>query len=221
MFKRMVFATIALSLLMTAGIIGWTHCHDDVACEDLLGDLVGRYKWHESMPIDYWVSRDYVDSMPALYHDIVSASNSWSNIPWGEQTVNFRLRYRGGCEESPGGDSDNKNVVGWGGLGEDVYGESKKWVYNSNNRIVEADMILNYYMDWEKHGYTSNPPKFCIQNTAVHEFGHWVELYDLYDACEEYERYTMYGRNTGRDTHDKESLECEDKWAVEHIYGVN
>ena len=220
MFKRLALAGIVVSLLITAEIIGWTHCHDDVACEDLVGDVVGRYKWLNSMPLDYWVSRDYADSMPALYHDIVSASNAWSRIAWEDGRIDFELRYRGGCDESPGGNDDDKNVVGWGALGEDEWGACRMWVYNSNNRIVEADVILNYYKDWEKHGYTSNPPKYCIRNTAAHEFGHFAGLTDVYSACTEYERYTMYGRNTGKNTHGKESLECEDKWSLDYKYGL-
>ena len=86
--------------------------------------------------------------------------------------------------------------------------------------MLEADMVLNYNLDWEQHGQTSDY-EYCIRNTATHEFGHYVLLWDLLPShnCSEYERYTMWGRNMGWNTHGKESLECEDKWAVEYMYG--
>lgn len=59
-----------------------------------------------------------------------------------------------------------------------------------------------------------------MYSALAHEFGHFLGLNDVKDACGEYSRYTMYGYNTGRNTHGKESLECEDKWAAHHKYGL-
>lgn len=53
MFKRLALAAAVTLFVATAGIIGWTHCHDDVDCEDLWNDLVSDDKWKKSMPIQY------------------------------------------------------------------------------------------------------------------------------------------------------------------------
>ncbi len=58
----------------------------------------------------------------------------------------------------------------------------------------------------------------CMRNTLSHEFGHFAGLRDVYvTQCSEYQRYTMNGATN--QNHDKETLECEDKFALHHKYG--
>ena len=94
-------------------------------------------------------------------------------------------------------------------------------------RIDEFDIAINYYYPWKKHGQ-SGTNKYCLRDTLTHEFGHAAGLIDvLYRPtetsgignCPHWERYTMHGRSQGHDTHGRESLECEDKWALWKKYG--
>ena len=199
MFKRLALTAAVTALVATGGIIGWTHCHDNVDCEDLAFDLVSGNKWKKSMPIRYWISRDFSDSMPALYNDVVAASNAWTSIWFDGDNVDFRLSYQGACDESPD-EEDQKNVVGWGVLPANKAGKARLWIIHSQQKIVEADMILNYYLNWDYHNQTDNT-EYCIRNTATHEFGHFLGLLDVYNTCTEYSRYTMYGYTPGTNEH--------------------
>ena len=94
--------------------------------------------------------------------------------------------------------------------------------------MKEADMAFNYYDDWSTHA-DSDDDKFCIKDVATHEFGHTAGLDDVYydstktsgeGNCPHWAAYTMHGKSDGHDAHNKESLECEDKWALWRKYGL-
>ena len=85
--------------------------------------------------------------------------------------------------------------------------------------------MFNYYQDLEVHGSTSSS-EFCLKDTAAHEFGHAAGLgHVTYNTkatsgqgnCPSWYEYTMHTRR-GRNYHGRESLECEDIWALDYKY---
>lgn len=92
----------------------------------------------------------------------------------------------------------------------------------------EFDIAFNYYYDWGAHGNVGSN-EYCIRDTAHHEFGHAAGLEHVtYRSdetsgegnCPHWERYTMHTPPAGYNTHGRENLECEDKWAVWRKYGL-
>ncbi len=93
--------------------------------------------------------------------------------------------------------------------------------------MKEVDILINPYYDWKSHtGGGGGDDEFCLLNVLMHEFGHAGGLEhvvydpdedDGYGNCPEWIPYTMRS-GSGPNEHDKEVLECEDKWAIAHMY---
>ncbi len=92
--------------------------------------------------------------------------------------------------------------------------------------MTEIDIMLNKYYDWDLHGSTSST-EVCLLNVLMHEMGHGAGLdhveYDPDDPnqghgnCSEWAHYTMRA-GSAENEHDKETLSCEDKWALLYTY---
>ncbi len=208
-------------------------CHDDASCEDVEDRLVTRLTWQEaySNRADYYINDTDPQGMPSLTGDVNAAANQWDLIQFEGETIQFNLRYLGDTFLHPADNeqADNVNVVGWKGLGtgEDaVLAQTYRWWYEYDpSRMKEADIGFNYYKPLNRHsGCTST--EYCIRDAATHEWGHFAGLEHVqYRAnqqsgignCPHWVDYTMH-TTRGANTHERETLECEDKWALDYKY---
>jgi len=126
--------------------------------------------------------------------------------------------------------NDGKNVVSYGYLQWDsnrkIYAAviTKRYPAPNENRIKEQDMRFNYHANYYDHS-SKGPGRVCIKEVATHEWGHFVKLKDITTTqltnppCPRYAKYTMYTGTPPINTHDRESVECEDQWGVFKKYG--
>ncbi|MDE0043239.1 MAG: hypothetical protein OXT74_14465 [Candidatus Poribacteria bacterium] len=224
--KCFVLLALTLCLTVSAGYLVWAHCHNNTACEDLVNDLVSPKKWKEpnGNTVNYYINNRHYSNPPDITTDVKNAAKKWSNLRVNNIDVAFKLHCVGATDASP--DliwSDGKSVVGWGDLGNEWNSQiavTVTWTHDDDdNRIIEQDMIFNYYKKFDRHNHTDNT-EYCIYNVATHEFGHWVRLKDLdrsHQCDNPYAHYTMW-KHIAKNEHKKISLRCEDKWALWYVY---
>lgn len=223
-----------LSLAVLLGVFVWAFaaypdCHDTADCEDVEEYVVGDYYWgtHEET-YRYYIDPDK-SGMPSLTADVDAAADNWDRILFKGARLNFATHNKGRTTRDAGVE-DGVNVISWEDLGDeddDPLGLAYRWAFIGTYLLKEVDIAFNYYHDWATHANRQSG-KYCIRNTATHEMGHAAGLDDVYyypsepsgeGNCPHWERYTMHGISGGPNTHNKISLECEDKWALWRKYG--
>ena len=141
---------------------------------------------------------------------VKSAMQSWNNAP-----ANFSFNYAG-THGSTSSSGNYKNEVLWSWSKEkDTIAYAQCWtdyVY-----LVECDLVFLYSGDYS-WSTVSNPSysQMDVQNIAAHEFGHFLQLLDLYNGSDS--EKTMYGYSDSGETK-KRSLHQDDKNGIIHIYG--
>jgi len=108
------------------------------------------------------------------------------------------------------------NEILWRNLGSvDTIARVVCWYYQSNNNIVECDMEFNDYYTWST---AATPPSgHCdVQTVALHEFGHFLQLNDLYNAADSDK--VMYGYYSPGIA--KRTLHADDIAGIKYIYGT-
>jgi matrixin len=139
---------------------------------------------------------------------VQAAMSAWTNAP-----ANFSFVYQGSnSRTSYKQNYSNEAFWGWDDPGGAI-AYAVTWGYA--NEIAEVDLTFLEQFKWS----SDNNPSWSemdIQNIATHEFGHFLQLLDLYsngDAAK-----TMYGY-AGEGETNKRSLEVDDKNGIAHIYG--
>ncbi|VVB91169.1 Matrixin [uncultured archaeon] len=152
------------------------------------------YRWLGASASYNWDS-----STPSDWHSSVNnAANTWSNA--GSQ---FRF------SES----SSSLNKIYKGSLGSS--GPIAQTATNSLlSKLIYASITFNSDYTWSTSGQSGS---FDVQNTATHEFGHWLQLGDL--SCGYDSEKTMYAYESTGETK-KRSLETDDIDGIKYIYGV-
>ena len=229
MYRQAITPLVTLILLVFSTVNLHAHCHTSDSCEDVHNDMIPDERWDTNYrnTVRYYVNDNFLPILPSLHPDVTAASDEWSNI-WFDQEgerVNFELDYIGSTYRSPTS-VDAWNVVGWGSLpwDESINEGIPAAVYhvysrNRSNQIVEADMVVNYYVPFAPHA-TADYDNFCLQNILTHEFGHFIRLTDVhpyYDQCNAYEDYTMFN-DAGLGVHYQEDLACEDEYGAWYTY---
>ncbi|MBI1930121.1 T9SS type A sorting domain-containing protein [Candidatus Poribacteria bacterium] len=217
------------------------------ACPDLPNHLYGPYRWraNEVDPpgLPFYVNSSYLVSAvsPNLTSDATYAANTWSNATYGSAPIPFDLwyvsdtsrrayRYWNGSQYVQGW--DGYNVISYqDDLEPGVVARAHPKSYGAINpqRLMECDIGLNYwYFTFQTHGGFFYGYEYCLRDTLTHEFGHWVNLKDLYpktnpppgkSGCDEYQPYTMYYISPPN-THIREDLYDGDIIGLNYMYNV-
>lgn len=95
---------------------------------------------------------------------------------------------------------DYVNLVVWGKIPAGAIGITYVRYSTITGIIVDVDTVFNKRYPWAIFNSTngecqSAPDAYDVQNIAVHEFGHWVGLDDLYSPSDR--DLTMYGYGAG------------------------
>ena len=175
MFRTIAFTLIAIAI--SCGLV-WATCHNTPDCADLINHLVSGDYFDESNSntIDYNVNTTYHAEMPNLTADVDVAAATWSEAEHTGQEIDFNLN-NAGTTTQHAHVRDNRNVIAYGGTLPSGWAAGV-YTWIQNDVILEADMMFNYYLDFELHPDWQQGD-VCIRNVATHEFGHFVHLLDL------------------------------------------
>jgi len=157
---------------------------------------------------NYWInpSNKYSFSQVAVVTAITTSANTWDS-----ETSFEVLSYKGTISKQAG-QYDHYNVVSWGSYRAGVIAVT--YIWSVNLQIVETDLRLNTFYTWSLSGAAK---KMDVRNIAVHEFGHWCGLADLYGGADY--RLTMYGYSNFGETY-KRTLEQGDIEGLIAVYGL-
>ncbi len=99
-----------------------------------------------------------------------NAASTWNAVS------SFTLSSAGAATNPVSG--NDRNEVWWANSGATgILAEARYWYWGTS--LIEADVTFNDYYAW---GTGSSANVYDIQSVALHEFGHWLALRDLYGA---------------------------------------
>ncbi len=134
---------------------------------------------------------------------------------WNAAGAQFSFSYAG-TTTATAASYDGVNEILWRNFGSGgTIALTTIWYYPSNNNIVECDMEFNDYYTFST---AATPPsgQYDVQTIALHEFGHFLMLDDLYNAADSDK--VMYGYGSPGTT--KRALNADDIAGIRYIYGV-
>ena len=153
---------------------------------------VSSYKWIER-PVDVGVH----SSLPSNWITILGRSMStWNN-------AGSRFRFRSWNN----GHMVSRSSWGQGGVAQTT-------ITKGDYIILDTDTTFNSYYAW-CDGAVSGC--YDLQSVMTHELGHWLMLYDLYEAGDY--AYTMYYKAISNNTRWR-SLEWDDISSIRNMYGI-
>ncbi len=106
---------------------------------------------------------------------------------WNAQGADFRFT-QAAVFDAARAAQNGTNEVGWTDIGGNVLAGT--WIWSSGEALLESDTMFNKLAPWSDNGSSG----YDKQTVALHEFGHWLALRDLYGS--DYAK-TMYGINDG------------------------
>jgi hypothetical protein len=172
----------------------------------------GDVKWPGDDPvIQYKVNPNTADCT-GEETAVQNAANTWNAVP----NKLFTFWYAGATSATRS-QNNSSNEIMWRNLGSgSILASTTYWYIDKT--IIEVDMVFNNYYNWSVSG-SSGSGQFDIQSVALHEFGHWLNLRDLYGDVSGYPQDTdkvMYGISTAGAV--KRTLQASDQSGMRWIY---
>lgn len=230
---RTIAVVLTVFCVLFLAVMAYSHCHNNATYENPL-TVRGNLVWPPEKKNDdgyyeikYKVNQDK-QGKPQIKDEASYAASHWSDIPWQGRRIKFKYTYdgRASIPHDDVNKKDNINIVAWADLSEIGAVGACSWWY-IGNKLYEADMMLNYQLDFTLHANRSQHPTFyCTLDTLTHEFGHGAGLADVYykpksndseEWCKDYRHYTMNGQGKPGE-HFRVNLACEDKYALDQKY---
>ncbi len=165
------------------------------SCATTINDQITDYGatgWHLTGPKTYRMNEGTVPSSVGVsnaYNAISEAFATWHaadaniSIAAGAPSSLSRAKY------------DGTNLVAWGSVPGNAIGVTYTWYNTVSGEALESDTIFGKRLPWSYTPYSSDcggvAGTYDVENIAVHEFGHWIGLDDLYASSQK--DLTMYG----------------------------
>ncbi len=220
---------MAILVVSCVAINVHSHCHETVPCEEPEDRMLGSHYWenNNNNTASMQCNDTFPGNMPLPSVEAPDAAEEWSSVSFMGDTIPFNISITG-TTTARAGNNDWLSCIGYDGdpdQRDSWLAYCQRWRYANSDRIKEADIVLNYYIDWDYHGSTDSS-EYCLLQVITHEMGHVAGLLDVYyyDGyetnewnCPEYAHYTMQGYGQP-DWHTPESLACEDMYVLDIKY---
>ncbi|HDQ43989.1 MAG TPA: T9SS type A sorting domain-containing protein, partial [bacterium] len=170
------------------------------------------FKWSGSAPQVYYRIHENSGAVNDEKSQIQVAAETWN-----QAGSHFSLHY-GGSSTAAVSSSNFINEILWGDTNPQTIAVTSIWYNNITGRINECDMVFNHTLNWSDNGA---PGTYDIQTIALHEFGHYLSLSDLYGDVEDEVNdldKIMYG--FGVPGQIKRNLHADDVAGIQSIYGT-
>lgn len=148
--------------------------------------IYNDYKWFGTSPVvDYYINENTSDCI-GEGAAVQRGADTWNNAC---DVVDFSFEYGGSCS-STGSSQNFINCITWGTTAGSL-ATTYYWYYvGTINEIFECDVVFNDDYTWSTDTDTPSG-KYDVESVALHEFGHWLNLKDLYDPADSDK--VMYG----------------------------
>ena len=135
-------------------------------------------KWPGASPTVYYKINENTSDCTGEGAAVQSAASTWNNVG-----ANFTFQY-GGSHTRTVSSGNNINEILWGtSLPNGILARTYYWYYPGE--MDECDIVFNdLYYNWDT---TPSSSEIDVESVALHEFGHWLQLDDLYDYADRYE----------------------------------
>lgn len=149
--------------------------------------------WHLNNPKTYRLNEASVPKDVSVSNAYTAINTAWAG--WKEADQNIVITQ--GQSTSVSRPKFNKtNLVAWGNVSyRTAIAVTYTWYNGITGEALESDTIFNRRFTWSYTPYTTDcggvPGAYDIGNIAIHEFGHWVGLDDLYGDADK--DLTMFG----------------------------
>lgn len=161
-------------------------------------------RWSDTdVPIGYYVNENTEDTTDEGLA-CQAAAQTWNDV----SASYFEFRYLGPTTR-PAPSFDGDNVLSWGSTAGSV---ATTYIWYIGETIIECDLVFEDLYDW---GTTGASDLMDVQDIAIHEFGHFLLLLDLYDSADS--EKTMYGY-VGYGETKKRTLGPDDIAGISFIY---
>ena len=159
--------------------------------------------------IIYMVNTNNVGSVNIL-PAIQAATDTWNNAG-----ANFGFVY-GALSSKTDVAMDGENSLMWVNYDTGSVATTTTWWSGTDTKtIIESDIAFNdLNIKWATDGSLD---KMDVQTVTTHEFGHWLQLLDLYGSTDSKKVMYGYGGNGGM----KRTLDVNDIAGMRWIYGNN
>ncbi len=169
----------------------------------------GLRRWF-SISVPYYINQNSAPISGAAAA-IRAAADTWTY----DGTADFSLTYLGTCNATSSS-YNGKNEIMWAPLGSSgAIAQATCW-FTTGGAILENDICFNSSYAWE----IGSGSFYDVETIALHEFGHWLSLRDLYgdigDNINDRSK-VMYGFGYTNGT--KRELTGDDRDGILYIYG--
>jgi hypothetical protein len=170
-------------------------------------------RWYEGqLPIVYYINKDGASNCTGdEFAAVQRAAANWERVTgsyWATCYADTTSRHSKAKDPSPA--RDTANVVSWedmGGGSPLPIGYAYYWYSATGDSILEADITLNNNaaVQWSALKADSCiSGKYDVENTATHEFGHWMYFYHSCDMSA-----TMYCWGDSNETKKRSPSDCD------------
>lgn len=164
-------------------------------CVSTTNDQVATYGlagWHLTGAKTYKLNERTVPTSVGAQAAYAAINSSWAS--WSAADAAIAVSSAGNTALSRA-KFDGTNLIAWGKVPNNAIGVTYTWYNSLTGEQVESDTIFNSRLKWSYAPYSTDcggaAGTYDVENIAVHEFGHWVGLGDLYGNNEK--DLTMYG----------------------------
>lgn len=168
---------------------------DPITTDSLTYGLAG---WHlSSAGITWKLNESTVPSSVGVANALDVIAKAFLTWTYADPDKKF---FYGGNTGAKGARFDGVNAILWKNTGAGTIAVTYIWYYTATGQVAEVDTIFNKLYPWAVFPATggecqTSPDAYDLQNIAVHEFGHWIGLDDLYNNADA--DLTMYGFGAG------------------------
>ncbi len=165
------------------------------ACVPTVNDQMADYgqtSWHFGSAKVYQLNESTVPRNVSVADVYTAVNNSW--LAWNSASANINVS-AGSAVLLSQAKYDGVNLISWGRVPNNAIAVTYTWYNTLTGEQVESDTIFNTRLKWSYTPYSSDcggvAGTYDVGDIAIHEFGHWAGLNDLYAASDS--DLTMYG----------------------------